>query len=207
MPTFPCIPVGRTAPRSPSCWGRVRAPQTRPGDDHWWGVRAVAPLEWTHQSPVQPWHFQTHPGSRARTHGLGAGMGHSQPETSVGLPQDSCCRENTFPVLLVQGRMWEQQRPGSPRPWLCFQLHVGLQEQRGAGTAPSLLRVPRWLLSHWRCPRCPSRLPTNPERTWLLLLEVSRCWPWCLGFPSHYPGQDPASASCGPPARPAGPWY
>lgn len=65
------------------------------------------------------------------------------------------------------------------------------------------LSPPCWLLS-----RCPSRLPANPARTWLLLLLLgaSWWWPWCLGFPSPYPGQDLASASCGPPAWPAGPW-
>lgn len=163
MPTLPCIPAGRTAPRSPSCWGRVRAPQTQPGDHHWGGEGSGTPRMDTAEScpalalPNTSWEqgWDT------------PGWDGAQP--ARGLPTGFLLRENTFPVLLEQGRMWEQQWPGSPGPWLSFQLHVGLQEQQGAGTAPS-----RWLLSRWRCPRCPSRLPTNPGRTWLLLLlEVS----------------------------------
>lgn len=116
-----------------------------------------------------------------------------QPGTLLGFPMGFLLRENTFPVLLVWGGMWDQQWHGYPWPWPCFQPHAGLQEQLGQ------LHPCRELLSRWCCPRCQSRLPTNPGRMWLLLLlleeEEGQCWLWCFGFPSRYPGQDPPSAS------------
>lgn len=62
------------------------------------------------------------------------------------------------------------------------------------GQPPVLTPPPPWTP--------PQALSSEPNPTWELpepppgpSLGRYRCWPWCLGFPSRYPGQDPASAS------------
>lgn len=117
----------------------------------------MAPPEGTHQSPVQPWHFQTHPGSRAGTRQARCRGFLLQGKH---LPCAAAARQDVAAAVA-----------GIPVPLAVLPARCGAAGAAGSGDSPvPALSLPRRLLSRWCCPHCLSRLPTSPARTWLLLL-------------------------------------